>query len=667
MFKLFKHEPNNTVNKNETNQEDISQGEQMKNVEQINNSTLKQELISDKEFSLGIKDAMEYVARNGKIDPETLEIMTGMKLEETLARLEKQESLNIEMNVKDVFDVIKVALDTENDNVKENWFRKMVNRPLVKAAFVTLMLFLKFAPESKADNVKTEDKASNKTEQSFQKAVDLDSDNTYTLSSNDLDKMTQKKSDAKDMFSELSNLERYSKLELSNFYDTDSDHISDENRAQIEAQMIKFLDNVNENNVQKLLDGTFEITGSSDERETSREGGNLKLTVDRIDAARQILQDVIDSYDFGDRFSEKEVKAIKNKAFESVLPEGGVTHLTDLINPDTGENYTEADIKSLSEDEKLELFKDCRKVSVDFLVENDIKINQIKPLAANIDLQKINKLEQTLSDWQNYDEIFYIVDNSPSMQKNHQAIARIILNQKDIKGTKINFGNFSDDLNKLKEVKDLNEIAQKVNDGKKIGSSEERVLKATISTLNKIKSENETSKKIIIATDENFQNLNWDELNEIQELSEEKNVEIVFIYANQESACVLDLETLKNAYEDAAWSGYEPIIKSSIESIKGKIYRAELQVKALESVIKRIANRDNVKEKAKMLVYQEKLNDNEQKLATNKIILENIKTALAEGDLDSVAKNIRESGSNYPSPKVNLNPEGAGVGISLNK
>ncbi len=667
MFKLFKHEPGLTPKEAEDNKEDVVKSKQMVDGEALKNSAIQKELISNEEFAQGIKDAMEYVAHNGKIDPETLEMMTGLKLEDVLARLENQENLKIEMSVKDVFEVINMALDTSNDNTKENWFRKMVNRPSVKAIFVTLMLFLKFAPDSQAANVKTEDKSDNKMEQSFQQSSDIDSGNTYNMTPDDLDRLDGNNSDAKAMSSEFNKLERYSQLELSNYYDTDSDHISDANRAQIEAQMTKFLDNVNEHNFQELLDGQFKISGSSDERETSRAGGNEKLTADRIEAARQILTDVLNKYDFGDRLTKSQIEKLQNKNFELESPEGGVTHLSDLINPDTGENYTEAEIQALSEDDRLDLLKDCRKVAVDFLVRHDAKINTVKALGANIDIQNNHDLEQTLSDWQDYDEIFYIVDNSPSMKKNHEAVAKIILEQKNLKGTKINFGNFSDDLDDLKEVKSLNDIAQDVTKSEKGGSSEERVLKTLISTLKQIKSGRETSKKVIIATDENFQNLNWDELNEIEELAEDKNVEVAFIYANQDGARALDLATVKSAYAQAAWDRFTPMGKSAIETLEGKIYRAESQVKALQSAIDRITSRDNVSDQAKMLVYQEKLSSHENSLTQNRAILEKLETSLANGDVDTMAKSIRESGSKYPSPKINLNPEQADLGIALNK
>lgn len=667
MFKLFKHEPVVKSGEAESNKEDIIKNGQLSDGEALKNSETQKELVSSEEFTQGIKDAMEYVALNGKIDPETLEIMTGLKLEDVLTRLENQENLKIEMRVKDVFEVINMALDTRNDNAKENWFRKMVNRPSVKAVFVTLMLFLKFAPDSQAANVKTEDKSDNKMEQSFQQSNDLDSGNTYNMTPDDLDKLDGRDSDAKAMSSEFNNLERYSQLELSNYYDTDSDHISDANRAQIEAQMNKFLDNVNEHNFQALLDGTFKISGSSDERETSRAGGNEKLTADRIEAARQILTDVLNKYDFGDRLTKSQIEKLQNKTFELESPEGGVTHLSDLINPDTGENYTEAEIRALSEEDRLDLLKDCRKVTVDFLLKHETTLNTIKTLEANINIQRSNELEHILSDWQNYAEIFYLVDNSPSMKKNHEAVAKIILEQKNLKGTKINFGNFSNDLDDLKEVKSLNDIAQDVTKSEKGGSSEERVLKAAISTLKQIKSGSETSKKMIIATDEHFQNLNWDELNEIEALAEDKNVEVAFIYANQNGARALDLATVKNAYAQAAWDSFVPMSKSVMETLEGKIYRAESQVKALKSAIDRITSRDNVSDQAKMLVYQEKLSNNEKDLYHNKVILEKLETSLANGDFDTMAKTVREAGSHYPSPSVNLNPEKVGVDIALNQ
>jgi len=294
MFKLFKKgEPEN--NKAEAKVEETEKEElvEIPEPQDIAVENLPAPISPEQVFARSIKDVKEYLLVNGEINIETIEKMTGMSLEETLENLEKYEDLKMELSIKEIQGAVTEALITLEEPAQESWLRKFANKPAVKGIFVAVMLFLKFAPEVQSAEKKEMEpiNPNHKTEVSFDQSQSIDDANTYQLDSDDLKKINNKDlNDAKDLSSEVVDLERYAQLELSNYYETDSDNISGGNEQEIRSQFTKFLDNINVHNVQEILETDFEIFGSSDERPTNNWGGsNEKLTKARIAAVEKIF------------------------------------------------------------------------------------------------------------------------------------------------------------------------------------------------------------------------------------------------------------------------------------------------------------------------------------------------------------------------------------------
>ena len=112
-----------------------------------------------------------------------------------------KEPLKIELNLSQLKETIKNSFLILEEPARENWFRKIVNKPLVKASFVALMLFLKFAPEAQASFNLDKDKIKDKTETMKNNSQEYNDLNTYTVD-DDLDKTSgELKSDTEKFFS----------------------------------------------------------------------------------------------------------------------------------------------------------------------------------------------------------------------------------------------------------------------------------------------------------------------------------------------------------------------------------------------------------------------------------------------------------------------------------
>jgi hypothetical protein len=622
-------------------------------------------------FAQSIQDVKEYLEVNGKIDPETIEIITGMSLEETLERLEKDENLKMELSVNELKQAVIDALKTLEEPARENWFKKAVNKPAVKGIFVALMLFLKFSPDAQGAEKKEIDQLDthNRTEASFES--NTDDANTYQLDSDDLEKMAQAdKGDAKELSSEMLDLERYAQLDISNYYQTDSDVISEDNKQEIASKFTKFLDNINANNFQEIVDTDFEIKSSSDPRETNRKGGNIKLAEDRGEALERVFRTVLASYDFGDRLSADQAEQIQNKEFKIQIPEGGVTHLVDLINPDTGENYTENEISALSEEERLELLKDCRRVDANFLAKKSAEIQEMTPKPFVLDNLRMDNLKNTLSNWNDYESITLIVDNSPSMNASYAKIAEIIKGQPELKDTEVKFGTFSDKLDGLKKIQNLDEVEDAIEKMDRKGSHQERAIQAALTAIQEMEVKMGEKAKLIIATDEPLQNLNSEDLQQLKTAADDANCEVDIIHAHNRqggAAQILSLEELLSSYQEIAWQELSPVAKTMINSEEQKLNRLESTKNALEKLIDRTLSRDNLSRADKKNVedQQARLNNFLEKISQSQVLLTSLEEGLAEGDLLKLESAIKENNGRYRNFKVDIDPSTKDIGVNL--
>lgn len=208
MLNFFKKNNNeasfsSTHNNEETEGVNREDGLESKEIDQLNiikKEEKGKESMDSETMNQTISDIKEYIKVNGKIDPETIEIMTGTSLEKFLSSLESREDLKIELNLSELKETIKSSLLTLEEPARENWFRKIVNKPLVKASFVALALV--FSSEIKASTNSENNDQEDKTEITKKTSQEFDDANTYTLNNDDLEKInTETKNEGEKDFS----------------------------------------------------------------------------------------------------------------------------------------------------------------------------------------------------------------------------------------------------------------------------------------------------------------------------------------------------------------------------------------------------------------------------------------------------------------------------------
>ena len=674
MFKLFKkgEEINQSSDsKSELEQEVIT--EEMSVEDKIDNQADNTSENQEIEFLVGLKDVKEYININGQIDPETLEMMTGLSLEDTFAKVEEMRP-KVEIGSQELKEAIVASLAVLEEPKRENWLRKVANRPAVRAIFVTLMLLLKFAPDAKGEEKASPDLNQKiKTESSNEKSSSIDDPNTYLLSEAELAKMQLEDGDAKELSIELQNLERFSQLKLNNYYETDLDVIPESNQAEIKDKFVQFLDQINADNVDQVLASEFKIFGSSDERPTNNwDGSNENLTQARIAAAEKLLQGVLAEYDFSDRLSAEQIAELQAKSFKAEMPAGGVTHLVDLINPQTGENYSEEEVANFSESERLELLKECRRIDVDFLAKKEVKIHELKPMAAEIEQLRLDNLDKTLTNWKNYQQVALIVDKSPSMNNSYQLISEIISNQEALQDTKLHYATFSDKLDKLENLSQLSEVEEKIKTMVKDGSHQERAVESALSALKQIRPEVGAKMKLIVATDEELQRLDYEKLSQLQAEAALKNCEVDFIYAHNRlggAAQIVSLEELTNNYTQIAWEKFSPLAKIVINHEGEKLIDQEASLKRLQNVADRMLARKDLKKKDLKQAdeYQVRINTLTAQISQSKLLLNNLQNSLENGDIEQLELAVKSTGTKYRVPVINIIPDNMGVNIDLSQ
>lgn len=627
-----------------------------------------------------INDVKAYLeANNDMIDPGTMEILTGKGVEEFLADLEllngskevaiKLEDLKLTItNALATLEGIEPEAEAEKDSVLET-IRKKTDSNLFRAAFMTAMLFLKFRPDAQAADLKTTDRVIDKTERSVDDSK-TDDGKTYVPGLDEFKSGADKSiSDAKDLEVESLNLRDWSQLNLSNYYETDSDNISEANQEQIKTELSQFLNNLNADNITEVLAGEFKVFASSDPRPTSNwEGSNEKLTEARAARAIESIRVAINDHDFSNSgLNTEQIEQLKAKDFKVISPEEGVTNIVDLLNPDTGENYTEAEVEALSEAEKIELYKDCRRIDVDFLAKKIDRISSLESLPAQLEASQELKLTNVLSDWQDYSEVYYLVDKSPSMNKSYETLSDILVKQGDLGATKLKMGTFSNVLHELNDVNDLEEIVEKVKHMEKNGSSEERVLNAIVSSLEGIDNKGLEPIKLVLATDEPLQGINWAQLSEVKALATEKNVTIQIIHAHNRgdgAGRAIDLDSLIESYQAEAWEKFVPTMEIASSKLDRAIYNADLESQSLESAINRILKLNKVDE-VKLASLEDKKTNLQKTLIENKLALAQLKTALLEGNFALAAEAVAAAGSKSVGPRIIINPTNIGVEINF--
>ena len=565
------------------------------------------------EASSVLDDLREYLAikkdLGADITPQEVEQVTGMKMEQ-LADFLNEQKVNFATTGAQLTEVIQSALAGTEGEAGKGVMRKLAEDPKVRAAFVALILFLKFTPSAEAAH---SDKIADK--QDFNKEVsasfgnNIEPDNTYHASFSDFHDGTEKKTggDAKALNSNIIDQERFSAIDLANYFDTDSDHISAAAEAKIAADFQGFLSHLDSSNIDDILDADLNLYGSSDERLTTKwQGGNEALTQARLVAAEKILNKTLQAYPFSDLPADK-VEQLKAKGFVLTMaesttgPEKGVTYVTDLQNPETGINYTadEAEaIKINNPGQYKELLDDCRQIKFQAVAKKVIEMEKIgtkkaalKP-APKVEMAEKEAVLPILERLNEYQNVNIGSDVSASMQDTYKYLSEKLA-KSDIESVKLTMSTFSNKVHSKTEFSSAVEAAQTLAGTKFIGSSNERALDAAYKDVKEMKSAAGHNLELVM-TDESFQGMSWQKLIDLKTLADKNNTDVYFYFTVDSDQTVreINLAELTEAFKNELWNTAMPKVNFLMKQYENKINELAKIQKVQSERIKALSERD---------------------------------------------------------------------------
>ena len=405
-----------------------------------------------------------------------------------------------------------------------SFLRDKFKSKFARLAVMTALMLLKFNPLHAADHKDTKENIKDKIEHDTKKPVnhDGDGDKTFKASFEDFNGKVV--------------------ISATNNFETDKADIH--NADNLKADFDKFLSSIDKTNFNDLIGQDWIVKGSSDERKTSRPGGNPVLTHDRIAAVKTILEEALASHSFANKLSVEQIKQISEKQIKEVYPtsgaEEGVTHLTDLVNPITGHNFTDAEVKSIKESNPSEYHKlldQCRYTNFELAVKKSVpvveKIEPVKPPKVELPVKTPDHPKIFIK--KNFDKYYLLVDDSPSMSGTKKNMAKELSTLDVDKPFMV--ANFSENLSKISYEKNSEKAAKKMmRMDTDHSSSTELSMSSAIKFLETIEKQEDKQIKnnevlprgiMYVATDETLQDVN--QLQKLTELSAKTNTEIEFL------------------------------------------------------------------------------------------------------------------------------------------
>jgi hypothetical protein len=569
------------------------------------------------EMVFNLQEAMAIQAELGgkNLSVEDIFRISGMEPEELLTFLKGQE-LNIQAPGSDMITAIEQALTTfDEGQTKEGVMRKIANNNVVRSSFVALMLLAKFVPSAHGQEQpeKNSDLNQSRVETKADIKQDFNPDNTYQMTPAELgvDETDRKHIDAKPLESSLVEMGRGVQLDMANYFDTDSDFIPPSSEQAIKTDFENFLSKISPKNVEQILQMDFRLFGSSDERATSKwNGSNEELTTARLAAVEKILSETLQSYSFNN-LPEDLAEQVRAKAFSQDMPfsvngpEAGVTYIGDLLNPDTNQNYTTAEvnqIKNNNPDLYKQLLDDCRKITFSLETIKDDNLNKLvkKPPALETPEPGLKETPfPELNKIPDYKNVKLLFDNSPSINNSYSYMAEAIAKQ-NFDGLNIDLATFSNKLNRAKTYNNSLEVAEAINGMKFNGNTQELALSAAQEALKKMPPGEKNA--VFIMTDEPFQDASWENISNLERLAAEKTTDVYFYYADDKNRVVrqISLEEIKQAAE--------------IELLKMSEARVNYLINSTEAKIKLLDNKKNYQENRVAQLLDRELNITQQKV-----------------------------------------------------
>lgn len=421
---------------------------------------------------------------------------------DSMLELQKQAEENLsDPEVAEAHELIKQAVQEKGQPNLLGKVRDVASSNAFRAAFLSVMLFSKVGQAS-AENLSAE-------RQLPESQVEV------------INNKTIKEKNAEGNY--VAGYAEFLKIKATNYFETDKAEIGEEAAKEIQDNFHKFLDGINNENFKDVMSKEWVIKGSSDERATKKWGGsNENLTKARSEALFTIIKKAINDHKYKreQRLTEEQTWQIVFKKIDISYPQGregkenGVTYITDKINPETGEKYTDAEVAKIKKEDPEEyqkLLESCR--FTNFETESDF-----------------------FADAKNFDQVHFLIDESGSMAKSKIFISNHLRSIEMNK--KINLNLYSDQIDPQGiECFNNSEAADKILKLDTEGSFRERQVSSTLGLINKIAAEQESkggkeekeTHKIYVATDEAIQNTNSAVLELLQTKAKEVGADVEFL------------------------------------------------------------------------------------------------------------------------------------------
>ncbi|MFA6417310.1 MAG: hypothetical protein WCW61_03915 [Patescibacteria group bacterium] len=489
--------------------------------------------------------------------------------------------------------------------------REVANKKTTRVVATALLLLAgKTAlsnSETKKSNLNAESKAASAKEiiaLNTDKSALARDEKTYVVSDKDMLEM------------EVANNFELVKIDFDVNYETDKADLAEQSQAEIAEQFTTFLGNINQANFPAAQEANWQVVSSCDERPTNvwGEKGNEALATARGKALINLLQSDLQKYEFSG-LSAEQVRALKNKNIENAIvvaheDRKGETLITDIINPETGHNYTDFEVQKIKKNDpdkyssllaqnRISQFRaeiPLAKLEEMGLVESLPKMPNKAPHFENIEKPDLKSLVKMFPEYKN---VILLFDNSSSMRDDKEMLSQEIeAQQEKLSEIKFYIGHYSNKLQKLIPTDNV-EASKEIIADVGYGSDHEASVQAPAAAWDKIGAEIKPEEKtlMLINTDEALQLLSAQDLKVLHNLPD--NVELKFVFHLGNGKCLdVPLSVVQNSFDKINSQGVSSL-KKALDKVESQL--TKLHVKQLNTT-----NRDSEKQFKKMIAGLER-------------------------------------------------------------
>lgn len=456
------------------------------------------------------------------------------------------------------------------------------------------------------------------------------------------DSTIEKTSDAKKIEIEVKKDNEKIEIKIANYFETDKAEISKENSNEIAKLVSTYIASLNKDNVDQFLSSNPKLNVSCDPRNTnSYENGNRGLAQARAETAQKEIAASASGADYSkSNLSPEQIKKVKEKFSNLIfnIPENGV------IDYHAVATEAEWEEGKTNEAKKLEIYKKMRFVDLELAA-----LNTTKPETSKI--EKGGGLFET----GNYEKVFLIIDQSPSM-KESRTVEKIIshLEKSNQKGIPTQVVGYTNKINNKFNANSLLEGAEIIRKMDYVNENREETIGSLIDLL-KGQEKSKGGDVAYVLTDEKLQNISGGDIESLVKLSKEKNIKILFTMMLEGSEFQLSLEKTNEIFDKKF---------NTAELVKRRGYtqeRIDQLNKKLSGMEKDLAD-DPITDK-----YRNELNVGIEETKNLISIAENNLKNYAQidigyEDLINLKKNIEKSGSDFTTRANTVGLPGADLG-----